>query len=340
MITEYHIETWIAKNFTYKKAGNGRQLRINNPFTVDDNYHLWISLEITPLKKGPYKGKKDYWVNDFRPGMFHGSFVNFVKKYRNISYNKAVSEITGKTGGELKSFLKYQYNKSKEVKVEEEEVEEFINLPEGSSPFSDNKTHRLKQIALNYLNQRMINDELVEKYDLHYTLSTIVFPYYEYGVLVYWQQREILNKKFLFPDSEKTGLSKTDYVFGFDFVEPHSILIVVESIFNSMSVGDGCIASGGAVIAGKQKQKIIALRPKTIILSPDNDKAGIASLIKNYYELKGITIITYCLPPKGIKDWNEYEQKFGRGSSRIYIDSNYKILGLSEIIRFKTLIAT
>ena len=335
-LTPIQIETWISKNFKYKKVSGGRQIRINNPFHEDSDYHFWISLYETELKNGPLKGTKGYWVHDYRPGIYASSFLGFVKKFRNLSYHQALSEVTGKTSIELRAQLRYNLREEKEE--EKKEDIEFVELPEGSVPLTGSKDCLARQIALNYLYNRMIDDELIEKYKLHFTVSSIVFPYYEYGCLSFWQQRDILNKVFNFPDSEKTGLNKTDYVFGFDYVEPHSDLRVVESIFNSMTVGDNCIASGGAILAGKQKQLIKALRPKRLVWCPDRDKAGVASLIKNYFEFKDDFPMAYCLPPNPINDWNEMEQKQGKGSARQFIEQNTKNLNLSDIIRFKMMV--
>jgi DNA primase len=77
------------------------------------------------------------------------------------------------------------------------------------------------------------------------------------------------------------------------------------------------MASGGAVLTPAQIAKIRILGPrKGIILSPDNDKAGIKSIISNAKLLDGEGYkLYYSLPPKlpfqkgdetkYTKDWNE-----------------------------------
>jgi len=321
-ITPQQIESWVGRHFPYKKVSNGRQLRINNPFDpLDNDYHFWISLEETILKRGPKKGSKNYWAHDFRFSKHSSSFVGFVKKFKNIDYHQAIRDITGNSDD-------YRSTLIENKKVDEETREVIIELPKGSKLLKDYSNI----IIQNYLNNRKVNQERIEKYQLYSTPTSIVFPYFEYGDMVFWQSREVLNKAFKFPDSKLTGLKKTDFVFGFDMVEPYSELFIVESIFNSISIGDNCIATGGAIIAGKQKLKITALRPSIVILAPDHDEAGIASLIRNYYELRNDFKIGYCLPLKGL-DWNDMDQKNMNPSE--FIRSNYRELSLVDIIRFK-----
>lgn len=325
-LTPHQIETWVASNFKYKKRSAGRQLNINNPFDGDTDFHFWISTIKAPLKKGKHKGKVGYWVFDFRPGAYAGSLVKFVMEYKNITYFQAISELTGMSKGDLRTSLR-QMRKTPII----EEKEEGLTLPAMCRPLIDPDDNKLKRIALNYLASRGIDRNKVRHYALQYTPTTIVFPYLEYDIIVYWQEREILNKKFNFPDAMKTGLNKTDFIFGFDHVDPNDDVVVVESIFNCMSIGHNCVATGGATISGVQPKKIAALSPKTIILAPDNDDAGKKSLISNYYLLKNTFTLAYCLPPPDI-DWNDLDRDSGIGTARRYLEKNVKYLKLSDVL--------
>lgn len=337
-LTPVQIENWVSSHFKYKKRSGGRQLVINNPFDGDSGYHFWISTVKSALKQGKNKGKVGYWVFDFRPGVFAGSLINFVMKYRKLNYFQAIQELTGLKRGDLKSILRQDFRKKQEIEKEEEE-EKCLELPKFSKILTEESDNsKIKQIALNYLHNRAINNEKIQHYSLYYTPVTIVFPYVEYGLTVYWQERELLNKKFNFPDAIKTGLNKTDFVFGFDHVDPNDDVVIVESIFNCMSIGHNCIASGGATISGKQPLKISALSPRTLILAPDFDEAGLKSLIGNYYLLKNKFKLAYCLPPS-VDDWNDMDKNNGIGTALRYIEKNVKYLNLSELVKVSNLLA-
>lgn len=324
-LTSDQIENWVAQNFEFKRRSHGHQLAICNPFDGDNGFHLWISTQETALKKGPLKGKINFWVHDFRPGGHNSSFLGFVKKYRKISFSQAVAEVTGHNQKDVRALLRGLRRKQEAKEVEEEQPaiddEESIKLPSISAPLWEGTTSKAKEFAINYLYSRKINNEQIERNKLYYTPTTIVFPYFEYGYVVYWQERSVISKEFNFPNESETGLLKTDYIYGFDDAEPHNDLIVVESIFNKLSVGEDCVASGGAILAGRQLQKIRALNPKNVILAPDNDKAGIISLIKNYFFLKMYFPIAYSIPPDNM-DWNDMDKNYGVGSARKYIEEN------------------
>jgi hypothetical protein len=150
--------------------------------------------------------------------------------------------------------------------------------------------------------------------------------------LAFWQERDILDKRFNFPSEEKTGLKKTDYLFGFDDIEPNTDIIVVESIFNKLSVGEDCVASGGASLAGRQVQKLKALNPRRIILAPDYDKAGLESLVHNYFLLKSHFKLGYCLPMKD-EDWND--MKKNNRDIRFYLTQNIRNFDLVALMKIK-----
>lgn len=338
-LTPEQIELWISKNFKYKRRKDGDELLISNP-DGDTKFRLHISTVYKPLKK---KHNTDgsliygHWVNDYRPNhqQYNGSFVNFVKKYRGISYFEALKEITGTNAKTLRDQLHHVRISDKPDEVVEDKSDD-IALPNSYS-FKDNKEHKLREIALSYIKNRAIKEETIINHQLHYTGSTVVFPYMEYGSLVYWQERNIIEKVFNFPDEKVTGLKKTDYLYNFDNVEqPCEYVIVVESIFNCLSVGDNCVATGGSTIVdgSMQLRKLIALRPSIVILAPDNDDAGRKSLKHNYFILRShFPSIAYCLPPTEA-DWNNIDQIDGVGAARRYIENNTKRLSIVTLGRF------
>lgn len=313
------IEQWVSRNFPdYKKRSHGKQLVINNPFDGDAGRHFWISTTEEINKHN----KKGFFVHDFRPGRakFSGSFINFVRKYKNISYFAAIAEVTGGDIRTLRDELRSARIKE-DKEPEEEHIEIEIKLPTASRQFTDESTPTIRKMALNYLKSRCVSEETAIKMFLHYTPGTLVFPYIEYGNVVFWQERDIGCKRFNFPNEQTTGLIKTNYLYNFDNVEPCDYIIVVESIFNCISVGDNCVATGGATISGRQPQKLKVFNPSLIILAPDNDDAGIKSIRDNFFLLHKDFKLAYSIPP-GDEDWNDMDQKSGVGIAKNYIENH------------------
>lgn len=332
------IERWVSKHFKYKKRRNDTQIVICNPFDGDTKWHFNISLESTKSRR---TGKYNYYVHDWRPdkSMWDTNFVRFVANYKNISYFEALKEIKGDCLSALETYKEAINNNSLEEKNEnekEEPLEYIVELPPNCKNISkENLDDKICKISINYLNKRKISLEKAKSYSLKFNTQGIIFPYIEYGEVVYWQLRDVISKRFDFPKQS----NKTDYIFGFDNVEPNDNMFITESIIDAMCIGENCIATGGATIVGKQIRKIKALNPDIIVLCPDNDEAGIKSLRQNYDLINNYFVnvkIAYCLPPKSdkydIKDWNDIEKYLGVGESRKYIINNARVLRLSEII--------
>lgn len=335
-LTPEMIEDWVAKHFDdYKKKSGGTQICINNPFDGDTGYHFWISLRRTESRRNK---RTDYWVHDFRPGhnKWDGSFVNFVRQYKNISYFEALRSITGTVGSASKLLRELREGRQEESEEQSEPEESEIELPDNCYPLWRDAGSKAAKIAKRYLRSRKITEDDIERYKLHYTPVSIVFPYYEYGIFCYWQQRDVLGKRFSFPNEVETGLKKTDYLYGFDDVEPHDFVIMVEAIIDKISIGSDCVASGGATVIGKQISKLYALAPSTVVLAPDADLAGLKSLRSNYDKLNPKFKLAYCFPPKvnqlQVNDWNKLDQLLGKGTSRRYILDNSRKLTKAALV--------
>jgi DNA primase len=305
------IESWVAKHFEYKRRHNGQELIINNPFDGDTKFKFNIN-----TSKGV--------CHDWRPGhqQYDGPFLRFVQKYRCISFFEALREICGQ-GIDLKAIL--QSTKQQEVQEEPEEIVPNFDLPSEAKPFRESPDKVLRNIALNYLGSRGITLDTACKYNLHYGVNKIFFPYYEYGAQVYWQSRTIQGKKFDFPSLEETGgIGKEYFLYGFDYCEPAQTLCITESIIDAISLGEGAVASGGADLSLAQCRKVRAIGPSLVVLTPDSDREGLLSVLRNAELLRTVidADIKFSVPPGSYKDWNQMMVENGYHNPRHHIDHN------------------
>lgn len=300
------ISAWIEQRFKFKTRKNGTEYTICNPFDGDTGYNFNIS----PLKGTCHDWRDNTWAGPVSPktGKRNCSFINFVMIYLKCNYKQALQNILG-SGVNLAGYLK--------SKVKEEAVKEEldITLPAGSLPLSSS-AGKLASLLIGWLKGRGYTTEDIKKYDLWHSGSNVVWPYYEFEQLVYYQSRSYLNKVFRFPDVELG--KKTDFLYGFDYAEPASYLIITESIFGAYTLGEQALATGGAILDERQVRKIKLLGPQNwLILAPDNDKAGLKSIIGNSKLLQSYGYkVAYSVPPKieytdtdgevkHTKDWNE-----------------------------------
>jgi len=330
------IEDWVARHFDYKKRRGGEELLINNPFIPGDS---GFKFNISMYPKENKHKTTGHWVHDWRPSasMYNGSFIKFVMNYRGLDFRSALKEVCG-DDIDLKA-LSRPYRKKKEEIEEEEEPEIIMELPKLAVPIDNDKWPRLRKIALHYLAGRGITEKDAKAYKLHYTPTMIIFPYLEYGMIVYWQGRTFSKsvKQFEFPSYS----NKSDFIYGFDYAEPGHPVFITEAIIDSMTLGPGGLGTGGASIIENQKRKIRAIGPSIVVLAPDNDQEGYSSLYKNYQLLRPYHKVHYVLPPDPYKDWNQMacgdKELDGIGIPKVrqYAQSNFKPVTTSVAIKYR-----
>jgi hypothetical protein len=328
------IRAFVEKHFDSKPRKQGEELVICNPLNGDTGYHFNIS-----LNKGVcHDWRGDEWSGSINPktGKRSCSFVRFVSLYLKCSTGDAIKAILDGSA--------IEFNKAEKIDLREYDIE----LPTGCLKLSDHKGDRF-DLLKRWLNFRGYTDEEIQENDLRCVGTHVVWPYYEFDSLVYWQSRSYLNKRFRFPDTqvyEKNKLvgnvtaTKGQFLYGFDSINFNDYLIIVEAIFDKHSLGEQCVATGGAILTQDQLQKIRMINPKKgLILAPDNDKAGLKSAVSNYHLISqlGYPIYYSVFGPKaynGAKDWNELITgcKMAKEEVRKVFDKNIIKLGIPSLM--------
>lgn len=303
------IRSWIEANFDYKSRKNGSEYLICNPFDGDNGYNFNISIE---------KAICHDWRGNEWAGGKPCTFLRFVQVYRNCSFIEAYREVCGKDASLEYLYTKIVKSKEDEDEGEQDDDDEYeIKLPDGSAPILDYADTLNGKMLISWLGDRGVDRESINRHNLHFHGMNVVWPYYEFGSLVYWQERNRVNKRFKFPE-EKPNCRKSLFLYGFDMVEPGKHVVIVEAIFDYHAIELQCLASGGASLSGQQIRKVRMLNPVDgVILAPDNDKAGISSIIANYKLLSPyFKKLYYSVPPKidyadgqYTKDWNDLGHK-------------------------------
>lgn len=325
-IPEAKIRAWIERNFDFKERRGGEELVICNPFSGDTSYKF----NINPEKASCHCWTGDEWAGPVNPltGKRNCSFIKFVKLFKKCTYEEALREVLG-ASVDLKSYLRPENRHSTAEAVRKVAVA----LPDGTERLSDFPEDKQAKIIISWLKKRGYTFADIARYEIHFLGVDCYWPYYEFDTLVYWQSRNRFNKIYRFPDATifdrsgkivaETNGSKGEFLYGFDECESASYLVITESIFGQYTLGEQALASGGAALTSDQIGKIRILGPrKGIILSPDNDKAGIKSVLSNHKLLSVEGYSTFVsLPPrlpfekdgqtKYTKDWNEILEECG-----------------------------
>ncbi len=338
-ITRDNILTWIRRNFSdFKIRKGGQEIVMANPLG-DSGRHFNISLVKREAKKSK---RKDFWVHDWRPGHreLDGSFLSFVQKYKRYTFFDAVKDVCG-DDVDPRSWLRNAKKGQRKAEEIPEEVE--LILPSGANRIDTEADTLAYTFATNYLKSRAISIEDATQHFIHYDSTSIIFPYVELGAIVYWQSRSMAGKGFEFPP-DTVGVVKSEFLYGFDFVEPGGILMICESIIDSINIGHGTVAIGGGDMSLKQVKKVRILNPSHIILAADNDepdergiRPGVMSIIQNHRLLSPYySKISYAIPPDPYKDWNDV--KVSGLDPRQMIESVQKPATLSSLISLRNVI--
>lgn len=349
-IPSHKIISWIENNFDYRTRKDGSEYTICDPFSGDSKFKF----NINPENGVCHSWHGDEWAGPVNPktGRRNCSVVNFVKIYKKCSYRQALAELLG-ADEDVSQYLKSDGRINDSATNEKRAAV----LPDGVELLSTSRDKQASALR-QWLKTRGYTDQSIEKSELYHLGMDVFWPYFEFEELVYWQSRSRLNKRFEFPPEEifdhqgkliaKTIGTKGDYFYGFDNIEMASYLIITEAIFDQNTLGAQCVASGGCDLTPNQINKIKILGPKKgIILSPDNDNAGISSIIRNKQLLESLKIpIFYSIPPKikfsdkgetkYTKDWNEIGEKVvGFTKVRDLHDQGIKKLSVREVIKIK-----
>ena len=317
------IEAWVSNYFPdyeRKVDKNGEVwLLISNPFYTNDKKKFNISTHRAMCHD--WRGD-EFWAGPPNPktGKLNRSFVKFVKLYKNVTYSQAITEIVG-----AKDAWKYIHPSNI---IDKEEITKLeVEIPKTAVSLSKEPDNEINAILITYLKKRGYSIEQIELDMLMRNGFSVLWPYFEYEELVYWQSRNIMNKVFEFPPTtiEKDGKvvgrlehSKSDFLYGFDGVKYNQYVVIAEAIFCKMSLGDNAVATCGSDISDMQISKLALKKPKAVILAGDMDKTGIKTGIisnakkivsrlgcKVYYSLTGLELYTQS----DVKDWNDLYTK-------------------------------
>lgn len=150
--------------------------------------------------------------------------------------------------------------------------------------------------ALQYLQSRGLSLPLISGYQLGYCstgsyANRIITPVYEKGVLVFFQARDwtdLQTPKYLGP----AGKGR-DALFNLDRPAKKGVLLLVEGTFDALQIPKYGVALLGKSLSNAKINKIIAAKPKAVIILLDTDAAVNASKIRE--KIEGSIPIVSCL---------------------------------------------
>ena len=243
------------------------------------NEYMWwspfVSHHKPKLQVNIQTGKWHCWVSN-QGG--HNLYQLFKKVGAGYQDFKLLNQLLGET-----SFYQKDTDKKSEV----------IQLPQEMKLLSDKKdTSIIKEHALRFLRKRGITSEDIKRYNLGYCSegvyqNRIIIPSYDsIGKLNYFVGRDFYAStlKYKNPPIPKD-------VIGFDLYVNWSLpIILVEGVFDAMSIKNNSIPLFGKTILHKLYGKIIENKVKDIFIILDSDAFDDAIQITEKFVNEGISV--------------------------------------------------
>ena len=243
------------------------------------NEYMWWSPFIThhkpKLQVNIQTGKWHCWVSN-QGG--HNLYQLFKKVGAGYQDFKLLNQLLGET-----TFYQKDTDKKSEV----------IQLPQEMKSLSDKKDKSIiKEHALRFLRKRGITSEDIKRYNLGYCSegvyqNRIIIPSYDsIGKLNYFVGRDFYAStlKYKNPPIPKD-------VIGFDLYVNWSLpIILVEGVFDAMSIKNNSIPLFGKTILPKLYGKIVENKVKDIFIILDSDAFDDAIQITEKFVNEGISV--------------------------------------------------
>jgi hypothetical protein len=310
----------------------GSEVKVNSIFTSDSKFKMWCS---------PSGGK-----NGYKNGVYHcwktgnkGSLINLVMTVDKCTYEEAVDTLGG-------TYISFHELEKKVNELFDYDTQPVMEIPKSESldlefpPFtfpiqSLSESNYFRTESELYLAARKIPiGNLCVCTQGNYR-NRIVIPYYNaYDNLIYYNCRSLdknEKSKYLGPPKD-IGVGKSDILYFPVWPEAKSRVYLTEGEFDAMAIFSCEFYS--ASLGGKElseKQIGLLLDHQYIpVFSLDNDAAGMQAKQKInefFHSIAGpFYPAYYVVPPKQVKDWNEFLIQTSPNIMKAYIEKNIKLL--------------
>ena len=241
---------------------------------------------------------------------FHCPFCNHYKKKLGISLNtgrwkcwvcpskgKSISTLFKKIRQPEKIITTAKQLWS-EKQTSREEFTQLLTLPKEFKPLWVNSSDFFHTKALKYLQSRGLTIYDIKKHRIgfcsegRYEDMIIVPSYDKNGMLNFYIARSFTQKQFLVPPN----IDKSSVILDenqIDFTEP---IVIVESMFDAITVKRNCIPLGGKQISRKLFQRIVEERPPKITICLDGDAYDDSVRLGREFTKQGLNVYIAKIP--------------------------------------------
>lgn len=294
------IEKVIGNYLEIKQSGN--YYKCLCPFHDDTNPSLHID-----INKDIYKC--------FSCGAGGGT-LKFVMEYENIDINNAKNKINSILGVNL-----YKYNDNNIDFKRKEILDNYISL--ANAFLNNKKNNESKNVGLEYLQNRKINIETINKFEIGYAdedilkilkinylninndlykqygllsenneikhKNRIIIPIFKNNIINGFTARSLVDNEYKYLNSQ--DLDKSESLFGLNKIDKNcETVYFTEGVFDCLTLNQiGCnsVCSLGVNVTDKQIELLNTLpKLKQVIICFDNDRAGYDNSLELFKKIR------------------------------------------------------
>jgi hypothetical protein len=312
------FENFIRNNYEVVETDRPDMIRINCPFCYDEKHHGYVNTQKNLFKcwKCNWSHKPDgeattayYFLKEVH-GLSPRDIIGIVRSDHYVeddTLKPLLERLEDFFDGRENHFIEAQFADSQEME-----------LPNGSCPIHFGDTNLLGNMAWTYIKSRFEKpSSVVHDYNLHYGtrgayLGHIIIPVYEWGRLTWFQGRVYFPRnrepKYMAPSRTNKPL--------FNMATKERDLILVEGVFDAMTLGDKAICPFGSNLSKYQFSILKEIDPRRITICFDNDNQGrkstrqVAKYLKSFMDDVNVVVGLEKDPNAlGEKAWDEINRK-------------------------------
>jgi hypothetical protein len=233
--------------------------------------------------------KKRLWVNPEKATFYcyncgwDGPLTRLVQVFSNCHWRTAIKILQGKRLSNLETFNFQLVHEQYDMDDDEDDLPKEVSFPHGFQSFADASFSCETEPFFNYLEGRGIPLETAIEHGWGFSLAgftnnRIIAPTYMEDRLVFWQARDILEKRhpsWMTREYRKVlnpkGTSARGVLYNYDTASKHGEIILCEGFIDAVKAGANAVATNGKTLHAAQLDWLSRTNATSIVILWDND---------------------------------------------------------------------
>ena len=316
-ISSNTIKDYLLEKFSIYTETNAEFI-VNSLFCEDTKQHMSINLDTGLWQCFKTKEK--------------GNFVKLISVLENISYTEASVFLQKRLFDSPEKIFQTPKKVAKQAPIQGSSriLDELKNFKKLTALSKISKSIPEK-LAYGFAVSRKIDPTKLYIATSGKYINRVIIPYEDDKGLFYFQARKLMGDgmKYLNPSFKEHGVKSSEIVYPFNNDENY--VVVTEGPIDALSLQNIKINATSTQGSMFSKAQLDYIKDKVIILSYDNDEAGVEGMEKAYRLIRSKNLPEPYIvqPPEEFKDWNEFVVASNASTVKEYLSTSVKKMDYS-----------